>query len=256
MSKPKLPPCSTCQIQEDKAHKKGSKISRLYFWLFIILAIMSAFMLWSARGDAFINKNGGGVNTSYLAAIIAVCLAVMFGLFVFVRFIRTRSVAGGLFMTTAISTGIFLAGSQAATAIIPPTAAAFTNNPEAVNSGYQAIVSLAQIGLFALWFLFLLLTIYVQVSPVKKIDKVLAKICDGEEVRKVRIGKSRQYRIISEKLEVLSRTNNERIKKEQREREQATARRLASKLRSEERRAKQAKIEEKFEVTNAEEAAG
>jgi len=237
--------CSDCQKAEEKDKKKGSRLSRLYFWLFVILAIMSAFLLWSARSDTFINKNGGGINSSYFAAIISILLAIMFGLFAFVRFIRSRSIAGGLFLTTSISTGVFLGSSQIVAAIIPPTAAAITNNPDAVNTGYSAIVGLAQIGLFALWFLLLLLTIYTQVSPVKKIDKILAKICDNEEVRKVRVGKSRQYKTISERLELIAERNNARIRKEQASRASAAKQRVAAKQRAEEIKKKKEEIERK-----------
>ena len=246
---PELSACSQCQKIEDKVKKKGSRLSRLYFWLFIVLAIMSAFLLWSARGDAFINKSGGGINSSYLASIIAILLSVMFGLFTFVRFIRTRSIAGGLFMTTSISMGVFLAGSQMAETIIPPTAAAFSNNPEAVNTGYSAIISLAQIGLFAIWFLFLLLTIYLQVSPVKRIDKILTKIVDGQEVSRVSIGKSKQYRVISEKLELLSREHTARIQHDKQKREQSAIRRAEAKKRKEELKAKQTEIEKTFPLS-------
>jgi len=240
-------PCVACGLIEEKARRKGSVVSKIYFWLFVILAIMGVFLLWSARGQNFMDKEGGGgINSTYLAAMIAVLLAIMFGLFVFVRFIRSRSIAGGLFLTTAISTAVFLGGSQMVGAIIPPTAAAITNNPEAVNNTYTAVIGLAQVGLFALWFLFLLLTIYTQVHPVKKIDRVLAKIVEGEEVKRVDIGKSKQYKIISEKLELLAREHTARVLREQQRRESASARRNAAKQRAEERRVKQASIEASF----------
>jgi hypothetical protein len=84
--------------------------------------------------------------------------------------------------------------------IIPPTASAFSNSPETTESGLRLLTGLAQVGLFALWFLFLLLTIYMHVRPVKRIDRYLQKIVDGECVKKIRIGKARQYRGIEEKI--------------------------------------------------------
>lgn len=197
--------CSACAALEAADKKRGSKMSKLYFWLFVTLAIMAVFLIWSAKGSAVFNEKKK-INTNYLAAIIAIMLSLMFGLFCFVRFIRNRSLTGGIFLTVSISTVIFLGASQVIDTIIPPTAAAFAGggNPEAVDAGYTAIIGLAQIGLFALWFLFLLFTIYTQVSPVRKIDKVLGKIIDGNDVRRVKLGKSRQYRCISEKLETIS----------------------------------------------------
>ena len=213
-------------------------MSRLYFWLFVTLAIMGAFLLWSARGDAFINEQKK-INASFMAAIIAISLAVMFGLFCFVRFLRTRSIAGGLFLTVAISTAVFMGASQTVEAIIPPTAAAFSGNAEAVGNGYAAIIGLAQVGLFTLWFLFLLFAIYAQVSPVKKIDKTLSKIIDGEGVRHVHIGKSRQYRCIAEKLETLSADTRARHEQDQLRRERLARQRE----RAAERRAKLIEVE-------------
>ena len=183
-----------------------SKASKLYFWLFVALAILAAFLFWSGRNESFINnsENGKGLNISLVGAIIATALGILFGLLTFVQFVRSRSVAGGLFLTTAISTGVFLGSSQIINAVLPPYAAAMTGGGEAVSTGYSAIVSLAQVGLFAIWFLFLLLTIYVQVSPVKKIDKTLQRIIDGEDINKIRIGKSKQYKELEAKLRTIS----------------------------------------------------
>jgi len=230
--------CSACAALEAADKKKGSKISKLYFWLFVTLGIMSAFLFWSSRGDAFINERNG-INISYLAAIFTVLLSIMFGSFVFVRFIRNRSIAGGLFLTVAISTAVFFGTSQVIGAIIPPTATAMTGgSADAVGTSYAAITGLAQIGLFALWFFFLLMAIYAQVSPVKKIDRVLAKIIDGEEVKRVRIGKSKQYRCISEKLEALSADLRQRQEQEAK-RKDAQAK---QKQRAADRRAKMQEI--------------
>jgi hypothetical protein len=218
--------------------KKSSKMSKLYFWLFVLLAILGAFLLWSAREDAFINAETNKINASYLGAIAAIALSLMFGIFTFVRFIRNRSVAGGLFLTTAISTGIFLGTSQIVAAVVPPTAAAFSGDPAATANTYTTVVGLAQIGLFALWFLFLLLTIYIQVSPVKKIDKVLTKIIDGDDIRRVKIGKSKQYKVIEAKLQTLSTATQEKRKKDEQKRKNTQKQRERAKIRREEREKK------------------
>ena len=231
--------CSACAALEAADKKKGSKISKLYFWLFVTLGIMSAFLFWSSRGDAFINDTKG-INISFLAAIITTMLSIMFGAFTFVRFIRNRSIAGGLFLTVAISTAVFFGTSQVIGAIIPPTAAAFSGgSADSVETTYGAIVGLAQIGLFALWFFFLLMAIYAQVSPVKKIDKTLAKIIDGERVLRVHIGKSKQYRCISEKLEAISAD----IRKRNEQQEKQKAKREQQKQRAADRRAKMQEIQ-------------
>ena len=231
--------CSECAALESAAKKKGSKLSKLYFWLFVTLGIMAAFLFWSARGEAFINEKEG-VNISFLAAIIATMLSIMFGMFVFIRFIRNRSIAGGLFLTVAISTAVFFGTSQVIGAIIPPTAGAMSgNSADAANTSYGMIVGLAQVGLFAVWFFVLLMAIYAQVSPVKKIDKTLAKIIDGQGVKKVHIGKSKQFRCISEKLEALSAN----IRKQNEQEEKRKERQAKQRERAAERRAKMLEIE-------------
>jgi predicted nucleic acid-binding Zn ribbon protein len=222
--------CSECAAIEAADKKRGKRMSRLYFWLFITLGIMGAFLLWSARGDPFVNENRT-LNSTHIAAIIAIAFAIMFGLFCFVRFLRNRSIAGGLFLTVAISTAVVMGTSQLVESVIPPTAAAFSGNADAVGNSYAAITGLAQVGLFTLWFLLLLLTIYTQVSPVKKIDKALTKIIDGEGVKHIRIGKSRQYRCIAEKLELLSNEARARNEKEELHRERLVRQRERAKER-------------------------
>jgi hypothetical protein len=203
---------------------KTSRISKLYFWLFVTLAIMSAFMFWASRGESFVGEKGD-VNITLISGICALLLSLMFGLFCFIRFIRNRSIAGGLFLTTAMSTAIFFGSSQIVGLVIAPTAAAFGSGVEGANAGLATVTGLAQIGLFALWFMFLLLTIYTQVSPVKKIDKALQHIIDGDEIKRVKIGRARQYRGIAEKIALLSAERTEQKLKEKIKREKAKARR-------------------------------
>lgn len=196
--------------------EKRPFLPRLYFWLFIVTAVMAAFLFWSARNEAFINADAPlGINTSLLSALFATALSIMFAMFCFVRFLRRRSIAGGLFLTTSISTAIFLGTSQAVAVVIPTTATALSAAPEAADAGISTIIMLAQIGIFALWFLFLLLTIYIQVSPVKRIDKALQKIVDGDPLNRVHIGRSMQYRKIESKLRTISSDALERKKNEE-----------------------------------------
>ena len=203
----KEPPCSVTDAAKTmEAVKPKTKFTtKLYFWLFIMLAIAAAFLFWSARGQSFTSETSPvGVNVSVFGAIIATVLAIFFALICFIRFLRTRSIVGGLFLTTAISTAIFLGTSQVIQMVIPVQAAAFSGAPEAAGTGIEVIIGLAQIGLFALWFLFLLLTIYIHIKPVKRIDKYLSRLAEGEHIKKFRIGKGKQYRIIEERLKTLA----------------------------------------------------
>jgi len=186
--------CSFSEAQKviDAHRPKARFTTKLYFWLFILLTILTVFLFWTGRGK--------GMNINILAGIIAMLLALFFAMVCFIRFIRSRSIAGGLFLTTCISTGVFLGASQLIPVIVPPTAGAFSSVPDAGDNSLQLIVILAQVGLFAIWFMFLLFTIYLHVRPVKRIDRYLQNIVDGEHVKKFRVGKAKQYRGIEEKL--------------------------------------------------------
>jgi len=187
--------CSFSEAQKviDAHRPKARFTTKLYFWLFILLTILTVFLFWTGRGK--------GMNVNVLAGIIALLLALFFAMVCFVRFVRSRSIAGGLFLTTCISTGVFLGASQLIPVIVPPTAGAFNSSvPDSGENSLQLIVALAQVGLFAIWFVFLLFTIYLHVRPVKRIDRYLQKIVDGEQVKKFRVGKAKQYRGIEEKL--------------------------------------------------------
>jgi hypothetical protein len=229
--------CSECTAAEAADKKKGSKMAKLYFWLFVTLGVLAACLIWSARGERFWHE--GKVSPTLLSAVIAIGLSVMFGLFCFIRFIRNRSIAGGLFITVIVSTAVFFGASQVIETAIPPAAAAFTGNTTATGGGLAAITGLAQVGLFTLWFLFLLLAIYMQISPVKKIDKTLTKIIDGNGVNRVKIGKSRQYRSIAEKLEAISTATRTRNQRELEQREKQ----LRQRERAAERKAKLLEIQ-------------
>lgn len=186
-------------MEKIEASRPKTRITtRIYFWFFIVFMVLGLFMFWFNKGN-----NTSTINI--IIGIVAICLSVLFGLLSLVRFIRARSITGGLFLTTCIATGVFLGVSQMLPVIVPPTAAAFSNAPEATNNGLQLMVALAQVGLFALWFVFLLFTIYLHVKPVKRIDKYLTKILEGDEIKKVKIGHAKQYKVIEEKLSYISR---------------------------------------------------
>jgi len=194
--------CQNCSYSAAKAvvdratTPKMRFTTKLYFWLFVLLTILSVFLFWSQRGKA--------MTPHLIAGIIAVCMATFFGLICLVRFIRARSITGGLFLTTCISTGVFLGTSQMLPIIVPPTAAAFSASPDTTNNGFQLLVALAQVGLFAVWFGFLLFTIFLYVQPVKRIDRYLQRVINGDKIRRVRIGKAKQYKGIEEKIKLIA----------------------------------------------------
>jgi len=188
-------------IKEAKRKKKMTKASKLFFGMFVFLTVLSIFLFWAV--DNVVQEEVKPYTI--IAAVISVGLAVFFGLMSFVRFLRSRSIAGGLFLTTALSTGVFLGTSRFMGVLIPPTVFGFGEEGAAAEAGgFSLLILLAQIGLFAVWFAFLIFTIHAQVSPVKKVDKCIGKILAGDEVKRVRIGKSRQYRELEKKIVALS----------------------------------------------------
>ncbi|MCL2851153.1 MAG: hypothetical protein FWE01_02205 [Firmicutes bacterium] len=201
---------------------KSNKMAKFLFAMFIILSVMSAFLFWATNNTMRASSNGevaetteatpsGNIGTLLLvAAIISLCLAIFFGVLCFLRWIRGKSVSGGLFLTTAISTAVFLGTSHFLGALLPPAIGAFGIDPAAEQAGSGIVFIIAQIGLFAMWFAFLLLTIWVYVRPIKRVDKYLGQILEGEQVKKVRVGKSKQYKEIEIKLkQIASKVSND-----------------------------------------------
>ena len=192
-----------------KKKEKKPITGKIYFGLFVFLTILSVFLFWSVK-----NSQGeqaiASMATTLTGAVITLCLALFFGLMAFIKFLRNRTVAGGLFLTTALSTGIFLGVSQFIGFLIPPAATmAFAYESGGAGAGgMDLMILLAQIGLFAIWFTFLMFTIKVYVSPVKRVNNYLGKIVDGEKIRRIKVGKSKQYKEIEEKLRELNKKAN------------------------------------------------
>lgn len=189
-------------VKEAKKKKKMSRASKFFFGMFIFLTILTVFLFWAVDNIA----EGEMRPYTIIAAVISLMLAIFFGLMSFVRFLRSRSIAGGLFLTTALSTGVFLGASRFIGVLIPPMALgmAAAEEPGVAAGGFSVMILMAQIGLFALWFAFLMFTIHAQVSPVKKVDKCIGKILAGDEIKRIRIGKSKQYKELEKKIVALS----------------------------------------------------
>ena len=186
----------------DKVKEKKPLWGRIIFAAFLFTAVLSAFLFWATKN---MGGEDGALNgaTTMIAAIISLCLSILLGIMVFIRFLRGKTVAGGLFLTTAASTAVFLGASQFIGYLVPPVMGAgmaLGEDPAVAGGGVSLMIMLAQVGLFALWFGFLLLTIKFYVRPVGKINKYLQKIRDGEKIGRVRLGKSKQYKEIAETL--------------------------------------------------------
>lgn len=141
------------------------------------------------------------------AGAAAAGLALIFLLVGLTRFLRNRSIVSGLFISTTAVTVIYFLSNRFVGTAIPLAYAgvsAATVETASSNPGVFTPVVLAQIGLFALWFLMLLFIIYVYVRPIKKIDYLLSQIIAAKEIKKLRLGKSAQYQKIADKLQILA----------------------------------------------------
>lgn len=177
-------------------HDKTIKWS---FVLFVVAAFLAVFFF-----AALENVPAGGNRTVPLVGgIICVAIALIFGILSFVRFLRKRSIVAGLFLTTTVSTLIYsIASRWAAESAAVPYAGAATPYAGTMNTALP--ITLAQVGLFAIWFLFILFTIYIYIRPIRRIDALLTQIIEGKEIKKLRVGKLVQYKIIEDKLRKLA----------------------------------------------------
>jgi signal transduction histidine kinase len=123
------------------------------------------------------------------------------------RFLRNRSIASGLLMTTTAATALYFVANRFISTAVPRAAAnlSVASVNGAVNAnGWFTPLFFAQIGLFALWFLIILFIIGVYVRPIKRIDHLLGQIIDAKQIKKMKLGKGRQYQAIADKLQILA----------------------------------------------------
>lgn len=134
------------------------------------------------------------------------CFALLFFLITLTRFLRNRSIASGLLITTTAATAVYFVANRFIETAVPRVAGNLTVAGVAATETNNWFTPLffAQIGLFALWFLIILFIIYVYVRPIKRIDQLLGQIIDAKEIKKLKLGKSRQYEAIASKLRILA----------------------------------------------------
>ena len=123
------------------------------------------------------------------------------------RFLRNRSIASGLLITMTAATALYFVGNRFMNTALPRAMAnlsvAGVNTVNNSNTWFTPLF-FAQIGLFALWFLTILFIIYVYVRPIKRIDQLLGQIIDAKQIKKMKLGKGRQYQAIAAKLQILA----------------------------------------------------
>lgn len=136
-------------------------------------------------------------------------LALLFFMITLTRFLRNRSIASGLLITTTAATAVYFVANRFIGLAVPRAMTALavagvnTSAVENSNSWFTPLF-FAQIGLFALWFLLILFIINVYVRPIKRIDYLLSQIIDAKQIKKMKLGKGRQYEAIAAKLQILA----------------------------------------------------
>ena len=162
----------------------------------------------ATAGAVFSFTFGQNYNPYFLwVGLGLACLALLFFLITLTRFLRNRSITSGLLITTTAATIIYFIANRFIESAVPRamgnlTVAGVTTTSN--TNGWFTPLFFAQIGLFALWFLLILFIIYVYVRPIKRIDQLLGQIIDAKEIKKLKLGKSRQYEAIAAKLQILA----------------------------------------------------
>ncbi len=134
--------------------------------------------------------------------------ALLFFMIALTRFLRNRSITAGLLIATTAATAVYFVGNRFVGMAIPRAmsnlSVASADGVATTGNGWFTPLLFAQIGLFALWFLMILFIIYVYVRPIKRIDNLLGQIIDAKEIKKMKLGKGRQYQAIAAKLQILA----------------------------------------------------
>lgn len=177
------------------SHRKTAKTP---FIIFITTLIASALCFSFGR-----NYNPYFLWVGLGLAVIAL-LSFMLAL---TRFLRNRSIASGLLITMTAATVLYFVGNRFISTAIPRAMASLSiagvNTASNSNTLFTPLF-FAQVGLFALWFLTILFIIYVYVRPIKRIDQLLGQIIDAKQIKKMKLGKGRQYQAIAAKLQILA----------------------------------------------------
>ena len=174
------------------------KTAKMPFIVFIITLIVSILCF----------SFGRNYNPYFLwAGLVFAIISVLMFMLTLTRFLRNRSIASGLLITMTAATALYFVANRFIQTAIPRT---MTNlsiagiDNYANTSGWFTPLFFAQIGLFAVWFLIILFIIYVYVRPIKRIDQLLGQIIDAKQIKKMKLGKGKQYQAIAEKLQILA----------------------------------------------------
>lgn len=168
-------------------------------FIFFIIALIATILCFSF---------GRNYNPYFLWIGLALAVIALFSFMIaLTRFLRNRSITSGLLITLTAATVLYFVGNRFVGTAIPRAMAnlsvAGVNGVETTNTWFTPLF-FAQIGLFALWFLTILFVIYVYVRPIKRIDQLLGQIIDAKQIKKMKLGKGKQYQAIAAKLQILA----------------------------------------------------
>ena len=187
--------------------RKTAKVPFIFFLITVVGAVLcftfgrnyDPYFLWAGLGLA------GIALLSFLVGLT--------------RFLRNRSITSGLLIATTVATAVYFVGNRFVGLAVPRAMAtlsiASADGVAANTNSWFTPLFFAQIGLFALWFLTILFIIYVYVRPIKRIDYLLSQIIDAKQIKKMKLGKGRQYAAIAAKLQILANEQHARELKRQ-----------------------------------------
>ncbi|MBO4823369.1 MAG: hypothetical protein J5580_02265 [Clostridia bacterium] len=173
------------------------KTAKVPFIIFIVTLIASVLCF----------SFGRNYNPYFLWAGLGLAVISLLSFMVtLTRFLRNRSIASGLLITMTTATALYFVANRFINSAVPRT---MTNLNVAginatTNSTWFTPLFFAQIGLFAVWFLTILFIISVYVRPIKRIDQLLGQIIDAKQIKKMKLGKGKQYQAIAAKLQILA----------------------------------------------------
>ena len=173
------------------------KTAKVPFIIFVV-ALVAAVLCFSF---------GKNYNPYFLwAGFGAAIISLLSFMVMLTRFLRNRSITSGLLITMTAATALYFVANRFINTAVPRAMADLTIagiTTTNTNTWFTPLF-LAQIGLFAIWFLIVLFIISVYVRPIKRIDQLLGQIIDAKQIKKLKLGKGKQYQAIAAKLQILA----------------------------------------------------
>lgn len=198
--------------------------TKVFLVLFALTSIPAVVLFPSLASSIAINSSGLVLNFSlngYIALALFL-LALIFGIILYFRFLKTLSINKVLFFSTLPFTliyGFSLFSIACLSSLTTPTANAVKSLLNITENGYNSI--LWAVLLTILYIVLLFIVYFFVTKPVYRIEKLLKRLGDGKiKQRKLKIGGGKQFSQISHALvkinnnyhNIVTNENFERVK--------------------------------------------